>query len=79
MTRVHKPFWLHQSHIPYMMGKAFGFTNLFVPYIESIHFETYYDIGKNLADIMTDFSNLLYLLAAYNADAFLLMPRLHFD
>jgi len=54
-----------------------GFANLLVPYNESIHFEVGYNIGKNLADVIADFTSLLYLLAPYVAYAFLLMRCVH--
>ena len=46
---------------------------MLVPYKDSIHFEVGHDVGKNVADVMTDFSGLLYLLASYLGSAFLLM------
>jgi hypothetical protein len=51
---------------------------MLVPYKDSIHFEVGHDVGKNVADVMMDFSGLLYLLASYLGSAFLLMESLYF-
>jgi hypothetical protein len=73
VTRVHKPFWLHWSQIPYTVGKAFGLADLLLPYNESISFEVGYDTRKNLLDVVMDFSDFSYLLAPYVTSSFLLM------
>ena len=38
-------------------ARLLRFANLLVPYNESIQFEVGYNIGKNLADIIADFTS----------------------
>ena len=42
---------------PIWWVRVFSLMILLVPYNESIQFKVCYDIGKNLADIMTDYSS----------------------